>query len=151
MKTINQINFILPVVLLALGSCAKHDQLPIAKPIVFHVILSGANEIPANYSTATGSGTFSYDPLTSVLSGSVVYQGMSSSGAHIHRGVLGEIGQVAFLLGTIPLSSPLLFKSPPLLNSERDDLMTNKYYINLHSEAYPSGEIRGQIVLITSK
>ncbi len=151
MKTIPRIYFILPVILIALGSCAKHDQLPIANPIVFHVILSGTNEIPANLSTATGSGTFSYDPLTHILSGSVVYQGMSSSGAHIHRGSAGEIGQVAFLLGTVPISSPLLFKSPPLANSERDDLMTNKYYKNMHSEAYPSGEIRGQIVLITSK
>ncbi len=151
MKTIDRINLILPVIFLALGSCANHDQLPIANPIVFHVTLSGTNEIPANYSTATGSGTFSYDPLTSVLSGSVVFQGMSCSGAHIHHGGVGEIGQVAFLLGTVPISSPLTFKSPSLANSERDDLMANKYYINLHSEAYPSGEIRGQIVLITSK
>jgi hypothetical protein len=48
---------------------------------------------------------------------------------------------------TMAHSLPNPFEGAATLNEAQvNDLMTGLYYINIHSDAYPSGELRGQLI-----
>src|SRR6187549_266989 len=58
------------------------------------VTLSSSNEVPANTSTAFGSGTVTVGADCSVTA-SITVTGMTASAAHIHTGAAGANGPVA--------------------------------------------------------
>jgi len=136
------------IIILGFESCSKSNlsTTSTASNIGFYSMLNGANATPPNGSKATGSATFTYNPSTHILSGSITFQGLSPTGAHIHEGAPGVGGVVIFVLASGSVTSPISFTSPVLDATERASLLANQYYINLHSTAYPDGEIRGQLV-----
>ncbi|MBI2729817.1 MAG: CHRD domain-containing protein [Sphingobacteriales bacterium] len=107
----------------------------------FSISLSSANEVPSNSSTVTGSGTASYNTSTKVFSMNVTFSGLTAISAHIHNGAVGVSGVPEF---TLTPASPINFTT--LTSSQENDLLENKYYVNIHSTSYSAGEIRGQIV-----
>ncbi len=109
----------------------------------FSATLSGANEVPANASTATGTATATYNETTNRLSISVPYSGMTATAAHIHLGEPGVSGPPVFPFSS--LTSPLTLTNVELTDAQEDDLLSGMYYVNIHSEAFPGGEIRGQL------
>ena len=133
------------ITLAVFNACNKDDENSSPTITNFSGALSGANETPANASTATGTANFSFNSSTKVLSGTVTYSGMTAVAAHIHTGEVGVPGDVVFALGESPLSSPINFTSPPLDAAQEADLMNNLYYVNIHSAAFPGGEIRAQL------
>ena len=117
---------------------------------VFNAILNGASETPANASTATGTASFTYNPTTNVLSGSVTFSGITSATtvAHIHKGAVGVAGSPVFTLeASGPFASPINYTSPALTSSQYADLVVGNDYVNIHSVTFPDGEIRGQLIL----
>ncbi len=54
--------------------------------ILFHVNLSGANEVPANSSTGTGVADLELDTIAQTLHGHIVFSGLGfpTTAAHIH-------------------------------------------------------------------
>ena len=117
-------------------------------PTTFNATINGASEVPANASTATGTGVFSYNPVTKILTGTVTYTGVTATNAHIHKGAAGVSGGVVFPL--TPLASPIAFISVALTTAQANDLFANLYYVNIHSAAFPDGEIRGQMIKQTT-
>jgi hypothetical protein len=130
--------------LLILWSCKKDDPTPPSTKFTFAATLSGANEVPANASAATGSVTGSYDSTTKILSITVTYSGVTPSAGHIHKAALGVNGPVQFGFTTLS-PSPFTFTSVALTAAQQNDLFNTLYYVNLHSTAFPGGEIRGQL------
>lgn len=106
--------------------------------------LSGANEVPAVTTKASGKSTITVaDDRT--VSGSVIIDDMVATAAHIHRGAAGQNGPV-----TIPLSktSDKVFSVPAntrLTDAQYADYKAGNLYINVHSTAHPAGEIRVQL------
>ena len=141
-------DYTLLLFILLLNSCGKNSMLPTSgiSYISFRATLNGAGATPANASKATGTASFTYNPTTCVLSGTVVFQGMTPNGAHIHEGAVEVGGVVVFVLASGTITSPITFTSPALNAGEQADLLANLNYINLHSLAYPDGEIRGQLI-----
>ncbi|HEX4844797.1 MAG TPA: CHRD domain-containing protein [Geothrix sp.] len=132
------------------GGGSSAPAPPTAPPYVRYAALSGADEVPANASTATGAATFSVNPATKVLTGTVTTSGISGVGAHIHEGAKGVAGPIV-----IPLSggSGGVWTVPAgtvLTDAQYTALQANTYYVNVHSAAYTGGEIRGQIELRVS-
>jgi hypothetical protein len=109
--------------------------------------LSGANEVPANASTATGIARFVANPATYnfvsntlLVSYTLSVDGLTTNvtGAHVHYGGPGVNGPVAYPLQVGAGSFSL--KAADLI-----PLLTGQLYVNVHTQNLPAGEIRGQI------
>ncbi|MCZ6794793.1 MAG: CHRD domain-containing protein, partial [Planctomycetota bacterium] len=114
----------------------------------FTACLSGDQGAPDPVDTAaSGSASFTYDPGTRELSFDITFSGLSSpeSNAHIHDGDFGVAGGV---IHPLPAGSPKV-GSVTLSEAEEARLLAGGLYVNIHSDRYPSGEIRGQIVVPT--
>lgn len=141
--------FLIPVLLVAIfGLASCHDEVITPKnTVTFKATLNGASEVPPTTSTATGTATFKYDKITHKLSGTVTFSGMTATASHIHKGDTTEAGPVVIPLDvTPPVDSPITLEPTTLDSTQRADLMAGLYYVNIHSEAFPAGEIRGQLV-----
>ena len=123
-----------------LGACTHGP----GQPGGHGVTLSGAQEVPANTSTASGSGNIRVAADRGV-SGGVRYTGMLATVAHIHEGAAGANGPVI-----VPLlkTGEGMFAVPPntvLTPSQQASYQAGKLYVNVHSDTYPAGEIRAQL------
>lgn len=112
-------------------------------PMKLTATLSGQNEVPANNSTATGAFSGTYDSDSKVLTYEVTYQGLTPTMGHIHRGAPGQNGGVE--IGFKDVSSSPIRGTATLTAAKADSLMAGLYYVNLHTQAFPGGEIRGNI------
>lgn len=112
---------------------------------------SGAQEVPANTSTATGSVAGSYDPKSGLLGLKINYSGLTAnaSAAHIHRAAAGVSGPVqidfAPLGFTFGARSGTFSKVILLTATQAADLFAGNLYVNIHNANFPGGEIRAQL------
>lgn len=67
--------------------------------------LSGANEVPAVTTPATGSGILVHNSVTNAATGAVSTSGMTGVEAHIHEGVAGVDGAIIIPLSLISAGS----------------------------------------------
>ncbi len=141
-------NFLAIATLLVLGnSCGKDDSPPLDPNITFKATLTGAQEAPTpNSSTATGTATIVFNQDTKILTLNMTYTGVTATNMHIHKGATGVSGPVIYGLGVTPFSSPVNYTSPAITVGQQDSLINNLLYVNIHSSAFPGGEIRGQII-----
>jgi hypothetical protein len=117
---------------------------------LFEAPLSGANEVPAVPTTATGKTFMVFDSETSQLHYRITVDDIEGiTMAHIHEGAAGVNGGVVFTL--FPNGGSSFSPSEPIsgtltLNETQvGALMGGNYYVNVHTTAYPAGEVRGQI------
>jgi hypothetical protein len=108
------------------------------------VTLSGSQEIPPATTSATGTGMLTVKPDKSVT-GSVTIAGMVVTVAHIHEAPAGANGPIV-----VPLvkTADNVWSLPPgarFSDAQYESYKAGHLYFNIHSEAYKSGEIRGQI------
>jgi hypothetical protein len=123
-------------------SCKEDDD--VSPTMSFDVMLSGKNEVPANNSTASGMIMGTYNTETMELMYTLTYSGVTATAAHFHKAAAGSNGGVEFDLGAI---SSGLKGTKTLTAAQAADLKAGMWYLNLHSAANPSGELRGQIML----
>lgn len=138
--------------ILAFLACAAAAQ---AQSYIFTVSLSGAAENPANASPGSGSGTITLELNNPVdlddntLSYSISYSNLSanSTASHIHGPaattanapiLLALTGQLGSTSGTLAANN--VAASAAVTSA----LLNGLAYVNVHSTAIPSGEIRGQ-------
>jgi hypothetical protein len=64
--------------------------------VVRTAALSGAQEVPAVATTASGRGAVAVDPTTRAVTGAITFAGLTgpATGAHIHKGAPGNEGGV---------------------------------------------------------
>ena len=111
----------------------------------FTATLNGASEKPTSTtSTATGEFVGVVDPATKVLSYTVTYEGLSPVAGHIHR-VTNDDGTGPPDIMFTNLKSPIMGTTSALPQSKIDSMVAGQYYVNLHTKAYPKGEIRGDV------
>lgn len=121
------------------------DDDPVDSTTTFYATLNSSNEVPPNASGASGTATVTFNNTTKILTASVPFTGMVVTAAHIHKGAVGVPGPPVFTF--TDYTSPISYTSPALSAGQEADLKANLYYINLHSVAYPDGEIRGQLIM----
>jgi hypothetical protein len=121
-----------------------------AAPQSFKVTLTGAQQVPPVQTSATGTADLSYDPATRVVTWSVTYSGLSGPAtmAHFHGpAAAGKNGPPVIWLTEKgkPVENPI--KGEATLTPEQaQQFSAGEWYINVHTQANPGGEVRGQVV-----
>lgn len=111
------------------------------------VLLSGAEQVPQTFSQYEVNAVLTFDETHQTLQGELQLNGMSATAAHIHQGFAGESGAVIAAFETTSDNNILMLPEVNL-NEEQTLLLRNgQLYINVHSEAFPNGEQRGQVLL----
>ena len=152
-RACTRMSFLIAILAVALGcggsgsSSGGPAPAPAVEPYVRFASLAGDQEVPLNASAARGSATFSVNPTTRLLTGTVTTAGIEATASHIHEGARGVSGPVVIPLQgggggvwTVP-------DNTVLTEAQYASLQANSYYVNVHSSAFPAGEIRGQIEL----
>ena len=137
--------FLASALALSTAACSKKDDpttTTSAETTNLSATITGAQQVPANNSAATGTFVGVYTASTKQLNYSVTFQGLTPTLAHIHIGAPGVKGAVAIPFSS--LASPIM-GTVTLTADQADKLLTNNMYVNIHSSAYPDGEIRGDI------
>ena len=148
-----------------------------AAVLVYGAYLVGTNEVPANSSFGTGVGIITFDNIAQTLQVDITFSGLTgtTTASHIHCcAPVGTNGGVAtqvptffgFPLGVTSGSYSQVFDltqastyNPTFVtnhggtvaSAESDflaGLVGGQTYLNIHTSAFPGGEIRGQIGLV---
>lgn len=111
------------------------------------IFASAAEVFPRTNSTATGTGELSFNLISGAVSGGVTLSAITATVAHIHAGIAGTNGPVIidFLQSGSDPNRWDAEAGATLTADQIDALLAGELYVNVHSAAYPSGEIRGQI------
>lgn len=134
--------FIVACAAMALSACGgQDDDLPLA----FSATLTGAQAEPSNASAATAIGLVTVDPDGRTITASIVANGLSDIDAHIHEGQQRANGPIVFPLSKAP-GTVVWSTRAALTRAQLSALENGNYYFDVHSGAFPGGEIRGQIV-----
>ncbi len=146
----NIINFRRPLMLTAFLAWLIWPTLTHADSLTFKVALSGAEEVPPVQTTGAGTAEFSYDPATRTLKWTITYSGLSGTAtmAHFHGPVAqGGKGPVVVWLSTkgSPATSPITGQVT-LTPEQASQFIAGQWYVNVHTQANPGGEIRGQAI-----
>jgi hypothetical protein len=146
-------------VLLAAGLAASSCEDATEGQEIFTTSLSGANEVPARSTGASGSAQL-------VIDGDRVHYAVEIDdisnvfAAHIHTAATGANGPVRVTFFTVSQSSPLsvtdrhilaegTFTAADVSGIGFADLLAairaGTTYVNVHTTQFPGGEIRGQL------
>ncbi len=108
------------------------------------VSMSGANEVPPNASTGTGTAKIDLDG--NVLKWTVTYSGTTGpvTAGHFHGPAMPGANAGVVVPFPAPMSSPIV-GSATLTAAQVADLKAGLWYVNLHTAAHPGGELRGQV------
>jgi CHRD domain len=116
----------------------------------FQVPLTGSQQVPAAETAGKGMAELTYDPATRVVTWNITYSGMSGpvTMAHFHGPAAnGENAAPQVWLTAKGKSAENPIKGQATLTPEQaKDFLAGKWYVNLHTQAHPAGEIRGQVV-----
>jgi hypothetical protein len=106
--------------------------------------LAGDDEVPAVKTSATGSGSITVGADKSVK-GSVTTSNIAGTAAHIHTGAAGANGPVIIPLTKKGDNQWIVPDGAKLSDDQFQSYNAGNLYVNVHSAAYPGGEIRAQI------
>lgn len=113
---------------------------------LFSATLVGSDEVPPNNSSATGTSVVVIDPASMAMKATIVTADITGTSAHIHAGATGVAGPIVFPLTETATGSGIWTTSATLTADQLNVLKEGNYYVNVHSSAFPDGEIRGQLL-----
>jgi hypothetical protein len=112
----------------------------------FTATLTGGEEVPPVETAATGTADVTYNTETMEVTWTAEFSGLSgpATAAHIHGPApMGE--NAGPIVPIEDLESPSE-GTATLTEEQAADLQAGNYYLNIHTEANPDGEIRGQLM-----
>lgn len=117
-----------------------------AAVIDWSATLSGGNELPIVNSLGAGSAFGTLDTTTNLLTWNITYSGLTNVVAmHFHEAPATANGPVVVNIGAISgLGSPSI-GSTTVTDAQEGTILSGGWYINVHTQSYPGGEIRGQV------
>jgi CHRD domain len=121
-----------------------------ADPVSFKAPLSGAEEVPPLQAAGSGLAEFDYDPANRMVKWVITFSGLSGPAmmAHLHGPAQrGEKAPVVMWLSQrgSPADSPITGQAT-LTTEQAEQFAAGRWYVNIHTQANPGGELRGQAV-----
>ena len=117
-------------------------SVSVAHAVSFTADLKGASEVPPVASANNGTTKIKINPATGLIAWTTTstIPIASVTGHHIHQAIAGANGGVVVGFGTAYSGSTInaTIASAIIANPAN-------FYVNLHTAAFPGGEIRGQI------
>ncbi|MGB3726974.1 MAG: CHRD domain-containing protein, partial [Glaciecola sp.] len=137
---------------IALTACGSDDNsMEVMEPVfaasqTYTIELNGAQQVPNNRSDATATATLELDETLNLFKASLDLTNVADvSAAHIHAGGIGMNGDVVYAFEQDD-SGNYIVGETALTAMLASQFSSGDFYINVHTTAFPDGEVRGQIV-----
>ena len=116
----------------------------LAEQMMFHADLTGAAQVPPVDTAATGTADVTVDTEAMTVSWTVTAEGLSgdATAAHFHGPATPEESAPP----VIDISANWQEGSVEITPEQMQMIQDGMTYINIHTEANPDGEIRGQVM-----
>ena len=133
------------LIILACGASLACAAPTMAAMVALKADLKAYNEVPPNESKGTGSVTATFDTDSNKLSWKGTVSGLigTVTAAHFHAAEAGRNGAVAVPI--IGADKGSFEGSATLTDTQAEDLMAGRWYVNIHTTTHKGGEIRGQV------
>jgi hypothetical protein len=131
----------------ALGTAIPRTVLAkTSRQFTFFAVLNGGQVIPPTTSNAMGVGFLTFDESTKRVCYSITYSQLvgTETEAHLHAGQSGQTNAVLYDL--MPLGTPKVNCLGPIKPNEEKLLKLGRMYIQIHTDVFVAGEIRGQVL-----
>jgi hypothetical protein len=134
------------VLVLLLVTLSGHWSAVHAEIFRLKADLTKVGDAPAGSSAGGGQGEFVFDTSTNQLVFTVVYQGLTGAATAVR--ILRPVapGENEAVVVTFPVPDSPISGTFRLSDTEAATLLSQRYYVNVETKAFPKGEIRGQIV-----
>ncbi len=119
-----------------------------AQIVNFNFTLDGLQEVPPNASPGTGTALVTLDTATNMLSWNVTFGGLLApvTAAHFHAPALPGVNAAVVLgIAGAGATSPIVGNAV-ISNTFESQILAGLSYINIHTQLFPGGEIRGQVI-----
>lgn len=136
-----------PPVISAPPPATPQEQPARPELTAFKAVLNGQRAVPPNDSLASGELVAVLNPETGLFRWKLQFVGLSGpvrrAGFH-SPGMDGEIAPLVLPLGSLLQSTT---KGRAQLSGwQQANLLAGQWYVNLPTEQYPTGELRGQLI-----
>lgn len=113
---------------------------------------AGSQVVPLSSSPATGALTGVYKSGKNMLIGTISWAGLSGAptGIHIHgpaKAGAARLDKLITLSGFPAAATGSIAIESPFTQSQEGSMKVQMVYFDIHTAAFPNGEIRGQIIL----
>ncbi len=132
------------VALITIVSIALGAHGASAETFHYSSVLSGQQVTTPTGSPALGGGLFIIDTDANTVTYRIAFAGLTAAEtmAHIHGPA--DPGTNAGVLTSLPLGNPKVGVWS-YAQAQENDILAGKTYVNIHTGAFPGGEVRGQI------
>lgn len=130
--------------------CVAGSGVAYANTVNFKADLQPSSEVPPKTSRGHGSLDASYDTSSRVLRWIAAYADLSgpATAAHFHGPApVGQNAGIQVSIDKSALASPIRGRAT-LNDDQAGELLSGKWYFNIHTAQNPGGEIRGQVLRI---
>ena len=130
--------------IMAAGMIVVAGPTSFAASVKYRADMKGSKEVPPTDSSGGGKANITYDTKSKKLSWVVTYSGLSGkpTAAHFH----GPAAPGESAGPVVDISGDIKKGSAELTPDQAAELGAGKWYVNMHTEKFPDGEIRGQVV-----
>jgi hypothetical protein len=124
-------------------SCSNSDDntsTPAPTPVII-TFNASLTPVAGTGSVASGDATLKFNQTAKTLEITVTFTGITPKHGHIHA----ADGTIVFPFPDASVTTSPFTLSFAINDAQITELMANHYYVNLHTEAFPNGEISGTL------
>jgi hypothetical protein len=120
-----------------------------AAPMSISVRLTGAQQVPPVQTSGNGTAQLTYDPDTRIVTWTVEFSDLSGPAtmAHFHGPAMAgkNAPPTIWLTNKGSMAESPIKGAATLTPEQAQEFTAGQWYINVHTEKNPDGEIRGQV------